>query len=157
MIYRVLVIIEKGETSYGAYAPDLLGCIAVGDTREETEQLMYEALQEHIEWMLEDGDFVPEHPSTAVYIVVPAQDGSRSNQFLAIIQQQKSGFYADVPKLEGCTAEGATPGEVEERIYEAIQAQVGMMQRNQEPIPDNTLSAMYMAIPVSIKDKVAAL
>ena len=33
-------IIEKGENSYGAYSPDVPGCVAVGDTREEVEQLM---------------------------------------------------------------------------------------------------------------------
>jgi hypothetical protein len=35
---RILVIIEKGENSYGAYSPDVPGCVAVGDTREEVEQ-----------------------------------------------------------------------------------------------------------------------
>lgn len=40
---RILVIIEKGEDSYGAYSPDVPGCVAVGDTREEVEQLMKEA------------------------------------------------------------------------------------------------------------------
>jgi len=45
---RILVIIEKGENSYGAYSPDVPGCVAVGDTREEVEQLMKEALQEHL-------------------------------------------------------------------------------------------------------------
>jgi predicted RNase H-like HicB family nuclease len=39
---RILVIIEKGEHSYGAYAPDVPGCVAVGETREEVEHLMKE-------------------------------------------------------------------------------------------------------------------
>ncbi len=157
MIYPILVVVEKGETSYGAYAPDLPGCIAVGDTREETEQLMYEALQDHIEWMIEDGDFVPEQPSTAVYVVVPTKVGRRANQFLAIIQHQGNGYYAEVPKLDGCSAEGTTAKDVEQRIYEAIQSQVQVMERNQEPVPDNTLSAMNMAIPANVKETVAAL
>jgi len=38
---RILVIIEKGENSYGAYSPDVPGCVAVADTREEVEQLMH--------------------------------------------------------------------------------------------------------------------
>lgn len=45
---RILVIIEKGETSYGAYSPDVPGCVAVGDTREEVEERMREALQFHL-------------------------------------------------------------------------------------------------------------
>ena len=51
---RILVIIEKGENSYGAYSPDVPGCVAVGDTREEVEQLMKEALQEHLQMMREE-------------------------------------------------------------------------------------------------------
>lgn len=157
MIYPILVVIEKGETSYGAYAPDLPGCIAVGDNRKETEQLMYEALQEHIEWMLEDGDDVPEQPSTAVYIVVPGNNGSGTKQFLAIIQNKDGRYYAEVPKLDGCAAEGATSGEAEQRIYEAIQAEVEVMQQRHEKLPDNMLAAMYMAIPVRMKEAAAAL
>jgi predicted RNase H-like HicB family nuclease len=41
----ILVIIEKGENSYGTYAPDVPGCVAVGEMREEVEQLMKEALR----------------------------------------------------------------------------------------------------------------
>ena len=41
---RLLVIIEKGENSYGAYAPDVPGCVAIGDTREEVEQLIKRSL-----------------------------------------------------------------------------------------------------------------
>ena len=42
---RLLVIIEKGENSYGTCAPDVPGCVAVGEMREEVEQLMKEALR----------------------------------------------------------------------------------------------------------------
>ena len=47
-MYRFLVIIEKGSNSYGAYSPDLPGCVAVGDTREEVEKNMREAIKMHI-------------------------------------------------------------------------------------------------------------
>ena len=40
-----LVIFERGEEGYGAYVPDLPGCIAAGDTREEVETLIREAIQ----------------------------------------------------------------------------------------------------------------
>jgi predicted RNase H-like HicB family nuclease len=46
---KVLVIIEKGEHSYGAYSPNVPGCVAVGKTRQEAEQRMREALPDHIE------------------------------------------------------------------------------------------------------------
>jgi predicted RNase H-like HicB family nuclease len=50
---KALIIIEKGRISYGAYSPNIPGCVAVGKTREETEQRMYEALSDHIELMQE--------------------------------------------------------------------------------------------------------
>lgn len=54
------IVIEKGETSYGAYVPDLPGCVAVAETREEVEALIREAIQFHLE-MLQEEDFpIPE-------------------------------------------------------------------------------------------------
>ena len=52
------VVIEEGSTSFGAYVPDLPGCIAVGDTHEEVLQLIQEAIGFHIEGMKEDGFLV---------------------------------------------------------------------------------------------------
>jgi predicted RNase H-like HicB family nuclease len=45
------VIIEKGETSFGAYVPDVPGCVAVGETREEVTELIQEAIEFHLEGM----------------------------------------------------------------------------------------------------------
>ena len=58
------IIIERGETgTYGAYSPDLPGCVAVGESEEETLTLMREAIQEHLQVMREFGDPIPE-PTT---------------------------------------------------------------------------------------------
>ena len=56
---QYLVVIEKGESSYGAYVPDLPGCIAVGETRLEVSRLIHEAIEFHVEGLLEDGWPVP--------------------------------------------------------------------------------------------------
>lgn len=53
------VVIEKGETSYGAYVPDLAGCVAVAETKEEVEALIKEAIQFHVEMLQEEGLPVP--------------------------------------------------------------------------------------------------
>ena len=55
-----VVIYEKGDSSYGAYVPDLPGCFAVGETLEETQTLIQEAIEFHIEGLQEDGDDVPQ-------------------------------------------------------------------------------------------------
>lgn len=65
---RYAVIIEKGETSYGAYVPDLPGCVAVGETVEEVETLISGAIQFHLEGLRKDGLPVPEPTSICEYI-----------------------------------------------------------------------------------------
>ena len=71
-MYRYLVIIEKGDQGYGAYAPDLPGCVAVGDTREEVEQNMRAAIALHLKGMLEDQEQIPTPETTAEYLDIPA-------------------------------------------------------------------------------------
>ncbi len=53
------IVFEKGETSYGAYVPDLPGCIAVGETLEEVETLIGEAIELYLEVLQEDGLPIP--------------------------------------------------------------------------------------------------
>jgi predicted RNase H-like HicB family nuclease/predicted RNA binding protein YcfA (HicA-like mRNA interferase family) len=59
------VVFEKSATGYGAWVPDLPGCVTVGDTLPETERNIREAIQGHIEVMREHGESVPE-PTTSV-------------------------------------------------------------------------------------------
>jgi len=66
---RYAVVIEKAKNNYSAYVPDLPGCIAVGDTLEETEQMIREAIEFHIEGMLLDGDPEPAKPSTRCRLI----------------------------------------------------------------------------------------
>ena len=57
---RFTVIVEQGESSFGAYVPDLPGCIAAGETKAEALQLISEAIEFHLEDMRERGEQVPE-------------------------------------------------------------------------------------------------
>jgi len=70
-MYRFLVVIEKAHGNYSAYSPDLPGCVATGKTREEVEQLMYEAIEVHLQGLLEDGLPIPPSRAFAEYVVVP--------------------------------------------------------------------------------------
>ena len=65
---RYAVIIEEGEDSFGAYVPDLPGCVAVGETREEVLKLIEEAIEFHIEGLREDGQPIPEPSSSVEYV-----------------------------------------------------------------------------------------
>ena len=64
-MYRFLVVIEKANGNYSAYSPDLPGCIATGATREEVERNMHEAIELHVQDLLEDNLPVPESTSFA--------------------------------------------------------------------------------------------
>jgi len=57
---RYIVLYEKSSTGYGAYAPDLPGCAAMGRTIEETRERMTKAMEMHLAAMREDGDPIPE-------------------------------------------------------------------------------------------------
>ena len=66
-------IIEKEpNTDWGAYVPDLPGCVAVGATREEVEILIREAIELHLQGMREDGEPIPAAHSTALIVEVAA-------------------------------------------------------------------------------------
>jgi predicted RNase H-like HicB family nuclease len=62
------IVIEKGETSYGAYVPDLPGCVAVAETEDEVRQLIREAIEFHIEGLRLGGFPVPEPTSQVAYV-----------------------------------------------------------------------------------------
>ena len=66
-----LVVIDAGPDSYGAYMPDLPGCIAAAETREEVVQLIQEALPLHLEGMRQNGDPIPPPSSTAIMVTIP--------------------------------------------------------------------------------------
>ncbi|MGH2351254.1 MAG: type II toxin-antitoxin system HicB family antitoxin [Chloroflexota bacterium] len=68
---RYAIVIEKAAGNYAAYAPDVLGCIATGQTVEETIQQMREALEFHFEGMREHGEPIPEPTSLVEYVEVP--------------------------------------------------------------------------------------
>lgn len=67
---QYLVVVEQGPTSFGAYVPDLPGCVAVGETREEVTKLIHEAIEFHVEGMKEDGLAIPEPHSTSELVEV---------------------------------------------------------------------------------------
>ena len=69
-----LVVIEQGPKTYGAYVPDLPGCIAVGSTRAEVLELIRDAIELHIEGMQEEGKPVPAPSSMSAVVQVRAAE-----------------------------------------------------------------------------------
>ena len=67
---RYAIIIEKSDSGYGAFVPDLAGCVAVGKSIQETERLIKEAIEFHLEGMKEDGVEIHLPTSVAEYVEV---------------------------------------------------------------------------------------
>jgi len=69
---KFTVIIERSDTGYGAYVPDLPGCIATGRTEPEVRERIQTAIEIHLRSMREDGDPIPQPTSTAATVEVAA-------------------------------------------------------------------------------------
>jgi predicted RNase H-like HicB family nuclease len=69
---RYSLVIERTGTGYSAYSPDVSGCVAVGDTEEETRRNFQEALVEHFQVMREVGEPIPEPHTSVDYVEVAA-------------------------------------------------------------------------------------
>lgn len=67
---RYAIVIEPSESGFGAYVPDLPGCVAVGQTLAETEALIREAIEFHLEGLREDGLATPLPSALAQYVEV---------------------------------------------------------------------------------------
>ena len=71
-MYRFLVVIEKANGNYSAYAPDLPGCVATGKTVEQVERNMHEAIEMHVHGLIEDDLLVPASCAMSEYMAVAA-------------------------------------------------------------------------------------
>jgi len=69
---RYMVVVEEGPTSFGAHVPDLPGCIAVGDSRDEVLHLIREAIELHIEGLKDQNLPVPQASSTSEIVEIQA-------------------------------------------------------------------------------------
>jgi predicted RNase H-like HicB family nuclease len=69
---KFLIIIEKTNGNYSSYSPDLPGCVATGETMEDVEKNMYEAIEMHVQGMIEDNIPVPTSSAVAEYVVIQA-------------------------------------------------------------------------------------
>ena len=69
---KYAVVIEQGPSSFGAHVPDLPGCVAAGETRDEVISLIKEAIEFHIESLKERGEEVPKASSSIEFIDVAA-------------------------------------------------------------------------------------
>jgi len=140
-------IIEKEpNTDWGAYVPDLPGCVAVGASREEVERLIQEAVELHLRAMREDGEPIPAPNSMALIVEVAAQRnqnrmGERSVRYTIVIENAGNNYSAYVPDFPGCIATGKTIEETKRNMQDAIAFHLRGMREDGEPIPQPNSTA----------------
>lgn len=131
-----LLIVERGPTSWGAYCPDLPGCVAVAETRAEVHRLYGEAVEGWVEATLEDGDPIPP-PAAETDTVTVAFAGQPPRRYLTILQPTPIGGWsasaADVPDLvlEFSTRAGAL-----RLLQTALQSHMETQTADGEVIPE---------------------
>ena len=69
---KYLIVIEQADTGYSAYAPDVPGCIAAGDTRHEVEREMKGAIAFHLDGLKAESMAIPQPSSSSSYVDIPA-------------------------------------------------------------------------------------
>ena len=74
---KYAVIVEEGQSSFGAHVPDLPGCVAVAESKEEVLELIQEAIEFHLEGLREDGQPIPPPASIIEYVEVLSGRGDR--------------------------------------------------------------------------------
>ena len=67
---KYLIVIEKTGTGFSAFSPDLDGCISTGNTRDEVEKNMKQAIEFHLDGLREEGDKIPEPSTESAYLEV---------------------------------------------------------------------------------------
>ena len=67
---KYAIVIERGPTSYGVTVPDLPGCVAVGESLDEAHALIREAIDEHVAFLRDEGQPVPEPATQVEYVDV---------------------------------------------------------------------------------------
>ena len=70
---KYAIVYERTATGYSAYVPDLPGCVAAGETLEETAELMRGAIEMHLAGMREDGEPIPPPTTRIDYLEIPAK------------------------------------------------------------------------------------
>jgi predicted RNase H-like HicB family nuclease len=141
-----LLILEHGLTSWGAYCPDIPGCIAVAETKSEAQRLYEEAVEGWVEATLEDGDLIPP-PAAETDTVTIALAGQPPHRYLTILQPTPIGGWsvsaADMPDLvlEFSTRAGAL-----RLLQTALQSHLETILAEGEPIPEPASESAVVSV-----------
>ena len=143
------LILEHGPTSWGAYSPDLPGCIAAAKTRQEVERRYAEAAEGWLEATLEAGGRVPA-PQSETELVTITLLGLAPRRYLVILQPTPLGNWsaapADVPDL---ILGFSTRAEALHLLRVALQVHLETLIANGEDLPEPASESATVSVRVS--------
>ena len=139
---KYTVIIEKATNNYGAFSPDVLGCISVGKTPEEMREMIREALEFHLEGLLLDGHPIPE-PTARIETLEAA-----GREYVVVYEKGLKNYAAYVPDfLPECEVAGDSMEAVQRDFKQALAGYLATKERNGDPLPEPSSWAETMEIP----------
>ncbi|MDQ2798384.1 MAG: type II toxin-antitoxin system HicB family antitoxin [Armatimonadota bacterium] len=143
-----LVILERGETSWGAYSPDVLGCVAVGKTRDEAYRLYQEALQEHLDWAREEGDVLPNpHSETAMVTLELAERSPKT--YLVILEPEQEVWSASAADIPDFVITRSTREDALRNLQTALPGYLQYLQAAGQAVPDPASEAITLIVRVN--------
>ena len=146
-----LVVYEKGPNNYCAFVPNLpVICMSTGKTWEEIQQNIREAMDGHLEFMMEDGDPLPELEVWFEEMEILSQEGDPFKKYTVMFEQSSINHAAFVPELPGCVWVGDSVEEVRERIRKEIEVYPKGLTWEGDVIsePDSWGELVEVALPV---------
>ena len=146
-----LVVYEKGPNNYCAFVPNLpVICMSTGDTLEEIERNIREAMDGHIQFTILDGDPLIEPTSWSEDIEVQPQGEGLRRKYKVIFEESPINHAAFVPDLPDCVWVGNSTEEVRQRIVNAIEVYPKGLSWEGELIaePDSWGELVEVALPV---------
>lgn len=144
-----LVILERGERNWGAYAPDILGCISTGKNKEQTHRNFTEALQGHLDWMQRDGDPIP-LPQAETEMVTITLPGHAPRRYLVILQPTPLGNWSATPAdLPDLVLEFSTRAETLHLLRGALQSHLETLLAAGEALPDPASEAATVTVQLA--------
>ena len=148
---KFLVVYEKGPNNYCAFVPNLpVICMSTGKTWEEIQYNIREAMDSHLEFMIEDGDPLPELEVWFEEVEILPQEGGPSKKYAVMFEQSSINHAAFVPELPACVWVGDSVEEVRERIRKEIEVYPKGLSWEGDVIaePDSWGELVEIALPV---------
>jgi predicted RNase H-like HicB family nuclease len=151
---RFLVIYEKGPNNYCAFVPNLpVICMSTGETVEEIERNIREAMEGHIEFTILDGDPILEPLSWSEDMEIRLQEGGFSRKVRVVFEVSSINHAAFVPDLPDCVWVGNSTEEVRQRIIKALEVYPKGLSWEGEVIPEPDSWGEFVEVDLSVPAK----